>query len=84
MATLTIRNLPEELHEALKIRAKRNLRSLNQEVIAELRQVAAVETDEERRVRVELEIAAVDALRSRAKGFLTAEEIDGAKRAGRA
>lgn len=84
MATLTIRNLPKELHEALKIRAKRNLRSLNQEVISELRQVVAVETSEEKNARVEREISEINELRSRAQGFLTAEEIDEAKWAGRA
>jgi len=84
MATLTIRNLPEQLHEALKLRAKRNLRSLNQEVIAELRLAATVETPEERRIRVEREILEIEALRARAKGFLKAEEIDEAKRSGRA
>jgi plasmid stability protein len=36
MATLTIRNLPDQVHERLKEQAKRNRRSLNQEVIAEL------------------------------------------------
>jgi len=36
MATLTIRNFPDEVHERLKQQAKRNRRSLNQEVIAEL------------------------------------------------
>lgn len=34
MATLTIRNLPEDLHAALKERARKNRRSLNQEVIS--------------------------------------------------
>ncbi len=36
MATLTIRNLPEELHQMLKSRAEVNRRSLNQQVIADL------------------------------------------------
>lgn len=36
MATITIRNFPDEVHERLKQQAKRNRRSLNQEVIAEL------------------------------------------------
>lgn len=36
MATLTIRNFPDDVHERLKAQAKRNRRSLNQEVIAEL------------------------------------------------
>lgn len=84
MATLTIRNLPDELHEVLKLRAKRNHRSLNQEVIAELSDAARVETGAEQRDRVEQEIIEINALRSRSKGFLTAEEIDEAKRTGRA
>ncbi len=84
MATLTIRNLPDELHEVLRLRAKRNHRSLNQEVIAELSEAATVETDKERRDRVEKEILEIDTLRARSKGFLTAEDIDQAKRAGRA
>jgi hypothetical protein len=33
---------------------------------------------------VEREILEIDALRARAKGFLTAEQIDAAKREGRA
>ncbi|RYD29109.1 MAG: Arc family DNA-binding protein [Verrucomicrobiaceae bacterium] len=84
MATLTIRNLPEELHECLKLRAKRNHRSLNQEVIAELSRAGRMETPEEKKDRVEQEILKIDALRARAKGFLTAQEIDEAKRDGRA
>lgn len=36
MATLTLRNVPDELYAALKESAKRNRRSLNQEAIAEL------------------------------------------------
>lgn len=34
MKTLTIRNLPDELHARLKDRARRNRRSLNGEVVA--------------------------------------------------
>jgi plasmid stability protein len=84
MATLTIRNLPEELHHTLKLRAKQNHRSVNQEVIAELSLAKNRETPEETKVRVEREILEVDALRARAKGFMTAKQIDEAKREGRA
>ena len=87
MATLTIRNLPDELHETLKLRAKRNRRSLNQEVIAELASAsgAVMEGDAERkRVRAEEMIGMVKDLRSRMTHFMTAEEIDAAKREGRA
>lgn len=84
MATLTIRNLPEQLHETLKLRAKRNHRSVNQQVIAELSLAITQETLAERNARVDREILEIDALRARAKGFLTAEQIDEAKREGRA
>ena len=87
MATLTIRNVPDELHETLKLRAKRNRRSLNQEVIAELANAsgAVMEGDAERkRVRAEEMIGMVKDLRSRMPHFMTAEEIDAAKREGRA
>jgi len=83
MATLTIRNLPEEVHDTLKLRAKRNHRSVNQEVIAELSSVITAETPYERNARVESEILEIDMLRTRAKGFLTAEQIDEARREGR-
>ena len=84
MATLTIRNLPEELHLLLKERAKRNRRSMNQEVIAELGLATKHETPEERNARVEREIMEIEALRARAKGFLPAEQTEEAKRDGRA
>lgn len=84
MATLTIRNLPEEVHAELKERARRNRRSLNQEVIAELSRSGSFETEDERRGRVERELRDVAELRRRTKGFLSAEEIDVAKRDGRA
>jgi len=33
MATITLKNVPEEVHVALKLQAKRHKRSLNQEAI---------------------------------------------------
>jgi len=36
MSTITLKNVPEELHEHLKQRAKAHQRSLNREVIATL------------------------------------------------
>lgn len=43
MATLTIRNLPDAVHERLKAQAKRNRRSLNQEVVVELSETSLKE-----------------------------------------
>ena len=87
MATLTIRNFPDELHLALKERAKRSRRSLNQQVIAELAIIEDIVPggDEERkRARAEELIGMVESMRNKAKGFMTADEIDQAKREGRA
>ena len=82
MRTMTIRDMPDEVHARLKERARRNRRSLNQQAIADLSQMGFGESAEERAARVEREIRESDALRARAKGFLTSEEIDAAKREG--
>jgi antitoxin FitA len=39
MATLTIKNLPDEVYQALKRRAEKNRRSLNGEVVFSLEQL---------------------------------------------
>lgn len=87
MATLTIRNLPEDLHALLKERARKNRRSLNQEVIAELSaapesmdDTARVAASRERMRRVTAEI---DGVRNRMTGFMSGEEIDAAIEEGR-
>ena len=83
MATLTIRNLPDELHLVLKERAKRNRRSLNQEVIAELISMSSGEGVEKPGDRVAREIEEIEKLRGRATSFLSADEIAAAKNSGR-
>lgn len=85
---MTIRGLPDEVHARLKERAKRNRRSLNQEVIAELSETAFGADGEEARVaraRARMEMAAtkIDEMRSRMTRFLSAEEIDAAIEEGR-
>lgn len=88
MPHLTIRNVPEELHAHLKERARRNRRSLNQEVIAELSAVVeGAGSDAERleraRERMRRANGKVEEMRSRMTRFFSAEEIDGAIREGR-
>lgn len=51
----------------MKLRAKRNRRSLNQEVIAELSLATKLESAEEINARVDSEILEIESLRSRAK-----------------
>ena len=48
MVNLTIRGLPEEIHASLKERARRNRRSLNQEVIEELAAGTVSDTEDMR------------------------------------
>ena len=86
MKSLTIRGLPSEVHTNLKERAKRNRRSLNQEVIAELSSLADIEPVDEgqrKRARAEAMIAKSAEFRKGLSGFLTAEEIDAGIREGR-
>lgn len=75
MPTLTIRNMPDALHEALKERAKKNRRSMNQEVIAELSELAEESHDESKRNRAAQMIALADSLRRELQRTLSAEEI---------
>lgn len=87
MATLTIRNLPEEVHAALKERARLHRRSVNQEVIAELASMPEDGGDALRlkisRERMERALGEIEELRKGLSHFLTAEEIDAAKADGR-
>lgn len=81
MATLTIRNVPSDLHAQLREKARQNRRSLNQEVIAELLGAEGVtsELDEERkRRRAEDMLGKVREMRRGLKDFMTAEGIDAA------
>ena len=86
MKTLTIRGLPDDVHERLKERAKRNRRSLNQEVIAEL---ARSEEDAEKerkalgRERVRRANEKIEAMRATMTDFMTTEEIRAAIDEGR-
>lgn len=83
MATLTIRNLPDDLHALLKERARRNRRSLNQEVIRELSAASVRIGADASRQRWEQANALVDEMRTKMKQFMTAEEIDAAIQEGR-
>jgi len=75
MANLTIRNIPDELHERLKERAKQNRRSLNQEVIAELGARLGESADTGKRQRVWQMIHLAAELRKELGTPLSAEEI---------
>jgi len=74
----TLKNIPEDIYEKIKIRAERNNRSINGEIISILG--AAVMT---RRRNVAEILALADELRSHTKASVTDEFINRAKREGR-
>jgi plasmid stability protein len=78
MPTLTLKDVPPELHRRLKARALRNRRSLNREAIECLRAATgAVPVDPEAL------LARARSLRERVSGRLTQRELEGWKRVGR-
>jgi plasmid stability protein len=82
MAAITLKALPTSLHRALKSRAARHKRSLNQEVIAVLEEAVAPS----RPVDVEGLIAEARRFRASLSPAFTArpDAIDALKREGRA
>jgi plasmid stability protein len=86
MANLTIRNLPDDVHARLREQARRNRRSLNQEIIAELARVSG-QSEADRvalaRERMRQAIRETEKIRAGMKRFMTANEIDEAIEEGR-
>jgi plasmid stability protein len=80
MATLTLKNVPEELVGQLKAEAKQNRRSLNQEALSRLESSVAL-----RKRSAEETIAALRRLHKRlgSRPILTDALIERAKREGR-
>lgn len=79
MATITLKNIPEELHLILKDRAKRHGRSLNKEVL-----VCLEESITPRPIDINSLLADIRKNRSLVPGKLTDEFINEAKQKGRA
>ncbi len=82
MATLTLKNLPDDLHRRLKARAERNHRSLNREAIRLLEQAVALDPEPS----ADEAWARAEAVRRRLAGEgvrITAEEVQAAIDEGR-
>lgn len=73
----TLKNIPDEVYEKIKLRAQRHRRSINSEIINILFEATA-----RARPSVEEILARADELRSHTKGFLTEEFLQKAKREG--
>ncbi len=78
MATLTLKNLPDDVHRRLKARALRHRRSVNSEAI-ECLKAATVTVP----VDSEALLARARELRAQVRGRLTARRLAEAKRLGR-
>ena len=78
MATITLKNLPDDLRIRLKERAAQNRRSLNSEVIACLEQIVGPERRDPDQV-----LKQARAIRKKVGGHLTERQLDRYKRIGR-
>jgi len=79
MATLTVKNVPDELYERLKLRAMRSRRSINSEAIV-LLEDALLQTSTDEAALIER----VRAVRDEVSGYLTEEKRRSAVDEGRA
>lgn len=79
MPTLTIKRVPEELHERLKAQAERHRRSMNNEVITILERALSSS-----RPSADEAIARAEALNDRIGKTFDADLIERGKREGRA
>jgi plasmid stability protein len=78
MATITLKNIPEQLYQKLKKRAKQHYRSLNSEVIVCLDNVLG-----SKKVDPNLLLERVRDLRSNVSGKLTDKDLSLLKNQGR-
>ncbi len=79
MTTITLKNIPDELHQRLKERASRHHRSLNSEIIASLEAILRSEP-----LDPTAYIARIRSLRPSGHETLTLEDFDALKNEGRA
>lgn len=79
MATVTLKNIPDELYDQIRQSAKTNRRSINSEIITCIEKALR-----DRKIYPEKIIAAASALRKKTGGHLfTEKEITKVKNAGR-
>ena len=78
MPTITLKDIPANVHKALKRRAKRNGRSLNREILAILASSVMP-----RKIDVDSYLVEIRQHRESLPGRLTEDLLDEAKRTGR-
>jgi plasmid stability protein len=78
MSQITVKNIPDDLYELLRASARRNRRSINQEIIHCLDRMLTI-----RPVNVEERLARMRVLREQAGLYVTSnDELTASKRAG--
>ncbi|MCB1202230.1 MAG: Arc family DNA-binding protein [Leptospiraceae bacterium] len=75
---ISLKDVPDELHEKIKERARRSHRSINSEIIYLLETLI-----EPRSIDYEAELLAIQTLRNNFKGLINDEELNRIKRDGR-
>lgn len=78
MATMTIKNIPDELYEELKRRAAANRRSINNEVIVLIERAVQYQAQDPNEVLERIRV-----LREKLDLYVTEDEITAAKHEGR-
>lgn len=78
MATMTIKNIPDELYEELKLRAAANRRSINNEVIVLIERAVQYQAQDPNEVLERIRV-----LREKLDLYVTEDEITAAKHEGR-
>jgi plasmid stability protein len=79
MATVTVKNIPEDLYERLKRLAEANHRSINSQIIVFIEQAVS-----SRRIDLDEVLASARQLRDKTMPYqITDEEFNEAKKAGR-
>lgn len=78
MATMTIKNIPDELYEQLKRRAEANRRSINNEVIVLIERAVQYQAQDPNEVLERIRV-----LREKLDLYVTEDEITAAKHEGR-
>ena len=79
MSAITIKNIPEDIHKGLRVRAQLHHRSINGEVLVLLREAVSRPPARDRMKRF---LDTVDRMRKKHRIVATDEEINRYKRAG--
>lgn len=79
MSTITLKNVPEQIHEVLKSRAKEHRRSLNREIICSLEKMLSIGVSDAEQILGDARVVR----ESMGDAYLTQRELKAMKEEGR-